>query len=150
MLASCPKSRRAVAKSPSDFKLKEGPRTQLLRITGDPNIDQALFHRALPPGGPSFVLTVNGSDFSASSLVIRKRYRPPDNLCEQQPIKKPELQAPISPRTVPNGAATSNVAYFAIINPAVTHSWRHTFTAYLDRFVLNVEDHAVEEVQLSC
>ena len=78
-------------------------------------------------GGPSFVLTVNGSGFSAGSLVIWNVTALPTIDVSSNQLKARVPSANITSHrrawiAVSNGAVTSNVAYFAIINPAVNSS----------------------------
>ena len=77
----------------------------------------------------SLVCFDRGSGFSAGSLVIWSFTALPTIYvsCNQLRARVPSANIASHSRfwiAVSNGAVTSNVAYFAIINPAVTLPWR--------------------------
>src|SRR5260370_26266665 len=88
-----------------------------------PFISQPFFPQTLEPGGPSFVLTVEGTGFVPTSVVnwngtaLATAYVNSDQLRAAVPSSYIALTGTASV-TVANGGVTSNVAYFEITNAA--------------------------------
>ncbi len=93
-----------------------------------PSISTPLFPQSLAPGGPSFVLTVDGSEFVASSVVEWNGAALPTTFVSGGQLKANVPSANIaSPGTawitVSNGGVASNVGYFEITNATTTVSF---------------------------
>jgi hypothetical protein len=99
-----------------------------------PLISQPLFPQTLAPGGPSFVLTVNGTGFVSGSSVVNWNGSPlVTTFVSSDQLKATVPSANIASQgtpwiTVSNGGLTSNVAYFEITN-ATFVSFSNSFYA---------------------
>jgi hypothetical protein len=98
-----------------------------------PSISTPLFPESLAPGGPSFVLTVDGSGFVSTSVVEWNGAALPTTFVSSDRLKANVPGANIaSPGTafvtVSSGGVISNIAYFEITN-AATVSFNQSFYA---------------------
>lgn len=99
-----------------------------------PSISTPLFPESLAPGGPSFVVTVNGSGFVATSLVEWNGAALPTTFVSSGQLKANVPSANIaSPGTawitVSNGGVTSNAGYFEITNATTSVSFNKSLYA---------------------
>src|SRR5579863_7142003 len=99
-----------------------------------PSISAPLFPESLAPGGPSFVLTVDGTGFVSTSVVEWNGAALPTTFVSSDRLKANVPSADIaSPGTVwitvSNGGVTSNVGYFEITNGTTSVSFNQSFYA---------------------
>lgn len=99
-----------------------------------PSISTPLFPDTLAPGGPSFVLTVDGSGFVSTSVVEWNGTALPTTFVSSHQLKVVIPSADIvSPGTawitVSNGGITSNVGYFEVTNATTSVSFNQSLYA---------------------
>src|SRR5579863_4874192 len=99
-----------------------------------PSISAPLFPESLAPGGPPFVLTVDGSGFVSTSVVEWNGAALPTTFVSGDRLKANVPSANIaSPGTalvtVSNGGVISNVAYFEITSPTTSVSFNQSLYA---------------------
>jgi hypothetical protein len=99
-----------------------------------PSISAPLFPESLAPGGPSFVLTVDGSGFVSTSVVVWNGAALPTTFVSSGRLKANVPAVNIaSPATawvsVSNGGVISNVAYFEITSPITSVSFNQSLYA---------------------
>ena len=100
-----------------------------------PIISQPLFPEALAPGGPTFILTVNGTGFVPSSLVnwngaalVTKYVSSGHQL--KATVPSANIASPgTASITVSSGGVISNVAYFEVTSATSSVSFNNTFYA---------------------
>ena len=129
-------------KTPCVMKLRLGTLLLLLlavaiparAVNPAPFISQPLFPPALAPGGPAFVLTVNGTGFVAGSVVswngtpLTTTFVNSDEL--QAAVPGADIASPgTASVTVSSGGVSSNVVYFEITSPTTSVSFSNTFYA---------------------
>ncbi len=127
-------------KTPCVMKLQLGTLLLLLlavaiparAVNPAPFISQPLFPPALAPGGPAFVLTVNGTGFVAGSVVNWNGTALTTTFVNSDQLKAAVPSANIaSPGTawvtVSSGGVSSNVVYFSITNPTTSVSFSNRF-----------------------
>jgi FG-GAP-like repeat/FG-GAP repeat len=96
-----------------------------------PLINTPLFPETLAPGGPSFVLTINGSGFVSTSVVEWNGAALPTTLVSGSQLKANVPSTDIaSPGTalvtVSSGGVISNVAYFEVTNATTSVSFNQS------------------------
>ena len=99
-----------------------------------PFISQPLFPWAMEPGGPEFVLTVNGSGFVSGSKVSWNGSALPTTFVNSEELTATVPSANIAAPgtawvTVSSGGVSSNVAYFEITNGTTSVSFGNSFHA---------------------
>jgi len=99
-----------------------------------PSISTPLFPESLAPGGPSFVLTVDGSGFISTSVVEWNGAALSTTIVSGHQLKAAVPSAYIALPgtawiTVSNGGVTSNVGYFEITNATTSVSFNQSFYA---------------------
>jgi FG-GAP-like repeat/FG-GAP repeat/IPT/TIG domain len=96
-----------------------------------PFISQPLFPQALAPGGPSFILTVNGTGFVSSSVVNWNSSALATTFVNSEQLKAAVPSANIASQgtawvTVSSGGVVSNVVYFDVTNATSSVSFDST------------------------
>ena len=96
-----------------------------------PSISTPLFPETLAPGGPSFVLTIDGSGFVSSSVVKWNGAALPTTVVSGHQLKAVVPGSYIASQgtawiTASNGGVASNVAYFEITNPTTSVSFNQS------------------------
>lgn len=99
-----------------------------------PSISAPLFPESLAPGGPSFVLTVDGSGFVSGSVVEWNGAALPTTLVSSGQLKAVVPSADIASPcmafvTVSSGGVISNAAYFEMTNATASVSFNQSFYA---------------------